>query len=108
MERNSTHITTPSITISENENSGATTPDDQLYATVQGEQQQQDMELTQNQAYVTTTNIPVEANECYGITAPSVGPDDQLYATVDGEHNISHTTQQSHMEDDDFNDYVIL
>ena len=100
----------------------------QLDATVEGGHQQQDMELTQNQAYVTTnipdavmwdhnsilsgsarchsgggtpatrhgahtnvttTNIPVETNQHYGTTTPSV---DQLYATVEGAH------QQQDME----------
>ena len=58
---------------------------DRFYATVEGENQQQDMELIANEAYVTTPNIPVEANESYGTTTRSAGPD-QLYATVEGEH----------------------
>ena len=58
---------------------------DQLYATVEEKHQQQDMELKQNQAYaVASTNIPVEPNQCYIPTTPSVDPD-QLYATQDME-----------------------
>ena len=37
--------------------------------------QQQDMELTENQAYTATPNIPVEPNQCYVTTTPSVDPD---------------------------------
>ena len=58
---------------------------DRLYTTVEGEHKQQDMELITNKAYVTISNIPVEANKSYGTTTLSVGPD-QLYATVEGEH----------------------
>ena len=62
---------------------------DRLYATVDGEHQRQDMELTQNQAYITSPNIPVQPNECYGTTTHPVGSD-QLYATVvEGQHGMS-------------------
>ena len=50
----------------------------------------QDMELTENQAYAATPNIPVKPNECVTMT-PSVDTD-QLYDTVEGEH------QQQDME----------
>lgn len=46
--------------------------------------QQQVMELTQNQAYI--SNIPVNANRCYGIATPSVDSD-CLHATVEGEYD---------------------
>ena len=50
---------------------------------------QQDMPLTQNQAYVTSGNIPMKENECYGTTTTSMDSD-QLYATVEEEHNTTH------------------
>ena len=55
-----------------------TTPSDQLYVTVEREHQQQDMELTENQAYTVTPNIPVEPNQCYSTTIPSVDPEELL------------------------------
>ena len=60
--------------------------------------QQQDMELTENQAYIATPNIPVEPNQCYVTTTLSVDPD-QLYATVKGEHDITRTSQQTTAEE---------
>ena len=35
----------------------------------------QDMELTHNQAYVTTRNIPLKTNECYSTTCVALEPD---------------------------------
>ena len=64
--------------------------------------QQQDMELTQNQAYIcTATSIPVETNQCYGTTTPSVGPD-QLYATVEEGNSSTHGKQQQMTEEYDY------
>ena len=57
--------------------------------------QQQDMELTANQAYVVTPNIPVEPNQCYVITTPSVDPD-QLYATMEGDQQLELTENQAY------------
>lgn len=53
--------------------------------------QQRDMELTHHEIYDTTTNISLNANECYGTTAASVDSD-QIYATptVEGRHHIAH------------------
>ena len=48
--------------------------------------QQQDTELTQNQAYVTSGNIPVKANECYDTTMDF----NHLYTTVEGEHEYDY------------------
>ena len=50
--------------------------------------QQQDMQLTQNQAYVTSANVSMKPNESYGTTTTSMDSD-LLYATVEGEHNNS-------------------
>ena len=47
---------------------------------------QQDMQLTQNQAYVTSRNIPVKANECYDTTMDS----NHLYAAVEGDHEYDY------------------
>ena len=58
---------------------------DQLCATVEEEQRQLDMKLSENQAYASTPKIPVEPNQCYVTTASSVDPD-QLYATVEERH----------------------
>ena len=44
------------------------------------------MEFTKNQAYMVTPIIPVEPNQCYVTTTPSL--DDQLYATVEGEYQL--------------------
>ena len=57
-----------------------------------GVYQQQDMQLTQNQAYVTSANVSMKPNESYGTTTPSMDSD-LLYATVEGEHNTTHTSQ---------------
>lgn len=56
--------------------------------------QQQDIELSRNEAYVASTTTSME---CYGIKTDS----DQLYATptVEGERNTTHTCQQLTMED---------
>ena len=52
--------------------------------------QQQDIQFTQNQ--LTSGNIPMKFNECYGTTTPSMDSD-LLYATVEEEHNTTHTSQ---------------
>ena len=57
-----------------------------------GVYQQQDVQLSQNQAYVTSANISMKPNESYGTTTPSMDSD-LLYATVEGEHNTTHTSQ---------------
>ena len=75
--------------------------------------QQQDMQLSQNQAYVTSASVSMKPNESYGTTTAPMDSD-MLYATVKGEHNTSHTSQHdttmtshytSQKEED--NDYVI-
>ena len=50
--------------------------------------QQQDMQLTQNQAYVTSASVSMKPNESYGTTTTSMDSD-LLYATVEGEHSNS-------------------
>jgi hypothetical protein len=55
-------------------------PFDQLYATVEGVHQQQDLKLSQNEAY-TATSIPVETNS----TTLSMDLD-HLYEVVEGEY----------------------
>ena len=59
-----------------------------------GVYQQQDMQFSQNQAYVTSANVSMKPNESYGTTTPSMDSD-LLYAhaTVEGEHNTTHTSQ---------------
>lgn len=57
-------------------------------------QQQQDMQLTQNKAYVTSM-IPVKRNECYGTTATPMDSD-QIYA------NSTYNPQQLKKEDYDY------
>ena len=52
--------------------------------------QQQDIQFTQNQ--LTSGNIPMKLNECYGTTTTSMDSD-QLYATVEEEHSTTHTSQ---------------
>jgi hypothetical protein len=42
---------------------------DELYATIDGEELQQDLQLTENQAYAATTNIPVVSNKCTTLSA---------------------------------------
>ena len=64
--------------------------------------QKQDMQLTQNQAYVTSASVSMKPNESYGITTTSVDSD-LLYATVKEEHNTTHTSQELSLE----YDYVI-
>ena len=63
--------------------------------------QQQDMQLTQNQAYITSASVSMKPNESYGITTTSMDSD-LLYATVEGEHNTSHTSQQPKEEEYDY------
>ena len=63
--------------------------------------QEQDMQLTQNQAYVTSVSVSMKLNECYGTTTPSMDSD-HLYATVEGEHNTTHTSQEPKEEDYDY------
>ena len=60
--------------------------------------QEQDMPLTQNQAYVTSGNIPMKANESYGITTTSMDSD----PTVEEEHNTTHTSQHPNEEEYDY------
>ena len=43
----------------------------------------------QNQTYITSGNIPMKTNECYGTTTPSMGSD-LLYATVEQEHEYDY------------------
>ena len=45
--------------------------------------QQQDMQLSQNQAYVTSASVSMKPNESYGTTTTSM-ESDLLYATVEG------------------------
>ena len=59
------------------------------------------MQLTQNQAYVTSANVSVKPNESYGITTTSMDSD-LLYSTVEGEHNTSHTFKQPKEEEYDY------
>ena len=63
--------------------------------------QEQDMQLTQNQAYVTSASVSVKPNESYGITTTPMDSD-LLYATVEGEHNTTHTSQQPKEEEYDY------
>ena len=65
---------------------------------------EQDLELQQNQAYIKTPGIPVEANECYGTTAAAVSSD-ELYATIT-EEGVQNTSPQ-HM-DSDKHDYAYI
>ena len=62
----------------------------QVYTKASLVHQEQDMQLTQNQAYVTSASVSMKPNECYGTTTPSMDSD-LLYATVEGEHNTMHT-----------------
>ena len=55
--------------------------------------QQQNIQLSQNQAYITSASVSMKTNECYGTTTASMDSD-LLYATVEGEHNTTHTSQQ--------------
>ena len=64
--------------------------------------QQQDMQLTQNQAYATSANVSMKPNESYSITTTSVDSE-LLHATVEEEHNTTHTSQELSLE----YDYVI-
>ena len=64
--------------------------------------QQQDMQLTQYQAYVTSASVSMKPNECYGTTTTSMDSD-LLHATVEGEHSTTHTSQELSLE----YDYVI-
>ena len=76
--------------------------------------QQQSMQLSQNQAYVTSASVSMKPNECYGTTTAPMDSD-LLYATVEGEHNTSHTSQHdttttshtSQQSKEEDNDYVI-
>ena len=54
--------------------------------------QQQSIQLSQNQAYVTSASVSMKPNECYGTTTASIDSD-HLYATVEGEHSTTHTSQ---------------
>ena len=63
--------------------------------------QQQSIQLSQNQAYITSANVSMKTNECYGTTTTSMDSD-HLYATVEGEHNTSHTSQEPKEEDYDY------
>jgi hypothetical protein len=58
---------------------------DELYDTIDGEELRQVLQLTENQAYAATTNIPVLSNQCYSATTPSAQGPDEIYATIDGE-----------------------
>lgn len=53
---------------------------------------QQELEFTQNEAYVTIGSIPLKSNECYGTSMDN----GQLNATstVQMEHNNTHISQQ--------------
>lgn len=94
---------TPKAANSENESCGTAHPPDQTYAAVEGEHQLLEVELTQNQAYVTTTNITVETNDCYGAITPTTGLDNnQLYATVEETQINIRAILQSHPEDYDY------
>ena len=73
----------------------------QVYTKASLVHQEQDMQLTQNQAYVTSASVSMKPNECYGTTTPSMDSD-LLYATVEGEHNTTHTSQQPKEEDYDY------
>ena len=95
-------IRATAIPVNVNQSYGTTAPlvdSDPLYATVEGEHQQQGLELTENQAYTATPNIPVEPNQCYGTTTPSVNPD-QLNATVERDQGAS-----NHLQAEDY-DYI--
>ena len=60
---------------------------------------QQDMQLTQNQAYITSVNVSIKPNESYGTTTTFMDSD-LLYATVEGEHSTTHTSQELSLEYD--------
>jgi hypothetical protein len=53
---------------------------DELHAIIDGEELQQDLQLTENQAYAATTNIPVVSDKC---TTLSAQDPDKLYVEVD-------------------------
>jgi hypothetical protein len=74
---------------------------DPEYAALEVRHQQQEIEISQNEAY-TATNIPVETNQCYGTTTPSVdsnlkptckgdSDDDQQYVDVGITQNQAYT-----------------
>ena len=88
MKKNDAYITKTA-------NSVDSVDSDQLYATVDEEHAK---------AAATTMNISMETNTCYGTTTPSVDPD-QLYETVEEQQSITHT--KIHVEENDYNDYVI-
>ena len=62
--------------------------------------QQQSIQLSQNQTYVTSASV---SNECYGTTTTSMDSD-HLYATVEGGggHNTTHASQEPKEEDYDY------
>ena len=60
--------------------------------------QQQHVELTQNQAYVTSASVSMQTNESYGTTTTFMDSD-LLYATVEGEHSI---TQEPNKDEYDY------
>jgi hypothetical protein len=57
----------------------------------------QNTELTHNQAYVTTRNIPVTSNECYGSTT---SPLDHVYASV--EESLQQQDWRENLSDYDY------
>ena len=61
--------------------------------------QQQDMQLSQNQAYVTSANVSMKPNESYATTITSMDSD-LLYATVNTSHTSQHDTTTPSMDSD--------